>query len=168
MGLKFLYNDQLLEIEVRRDKELLHIANGKNESSFEVIDLGSGSIRLKSGEKTYALQTVRDKGQLHVIVENQIFTFGIPSGKDSDSFGGDHGTHGDKSKIHAPMPGKVVKVLVQPGDKVEPKQKLVIVEAMKMENPLVAPYGAEIIRVNCSTGQLVDSEMVLVELSPLA
>ena len=65
------------------------------------------------------------------------------------------------------MPGKIVKVLVQPGDKVEPKQKLVIVEAMKMENPLVAPFSAEILKVNCSSGQLVDTETVLVELAPL-
>src|SRR5262249_2804735 len=49
---------------------------------------------------------------------------------------------GESSTLTAPMPGTVVRVLVEPGDRVEPRQALVVLEAMKMETPLVSPYAA--------------------------
>lgn len=50
---------------------------------------------------------------------------------------------------------------------VVPKQRLVIVEAMKMENPLVAPFKAEVSSVGCAAGELVDVDKVLIELKKL-
>ena len=40
------------------------------------------------------------------------------------------------------MPGTVIKVLAAPGDKVEQRQTLLVLEAMKMETPVVSPYAA--------------------------
>jgi biotin carboxyl carrier protein len=56
---------------------------------------------------------------------------------------------------------------VKEGDQVEPKQRLVIVEAMKMENPVVAPFKAEVVKINCSEGQPVDADTLLIELNEI-
>src|SRR5207247_1541156 len=49
---------------------------------------------------------------------------------------------GEQSALTAPMPGTVIKVLAAPGDRVEPRQTLLLLEAMKMETPVVSPYAA--------------------------
>jgi acetyl/propionyl-CoA carboxylase alpha subunit len=70
----------------------------------------------------------------------------------------------EQSVVKAPMPGVVIRVLVAEGDPVEPRQPLVLLEAMKMETPLVSPYGAVVRRVLVSEGDRVVGGAVLVEL----
>ena len=64
--------------------------------------------------------------------------------------------------IVAPMPGRVVKVLVAPGDAVLAHQGLVVVEAMKMENELRAPRAGTVADVRVREGTPVDANAVLV------
>jgi biotin carboxyl carrier protein len=64
-------------------------------------------------------------------------------------------------RILAPMPGKVVRVLVQPGDTVKARQGLVVVEAMKMENELRAARDGRVRDVAVREGQSVDAGAVL-------
>jgi len=67
-------------------------------------------------------------------------------------------------RITAPMPGKVVKVLVAPGESVEERQGLVVVEAMKMENELRAPRAGRVREVHVQEGAPVESGRLLVVL----
>ena len=62
------------------------------------------------------------------------------------------------------MPGTVIKVLVAPGDHVQARQPLLVLEAMKMETPLTAPYDAVVRTVNVAEGDRVAGGAVLVEL----
>jgi biotin carboxyl carrier protein len=64
--------------------------------------------------------------------------------------------------VVAPMPGRIVKVLVEPGDVVEPRQGLVVIEAMKMENELRAPQPGTVTEVRVQAGMSVDAHAVLV------
>ena len=62
------------------------------------------------------------------------------------------------------MPGTVIRVLISEGDRVEARQPLVVLEAMKMETPLVSPYEAVVRRVHVAEGERVDGGALLVEL----
>jgi biotin carboxyl carrier protein len=64
--------------------------------------------------------------------------------------------------IVSPMPGRVVKVLVAPGDAVLARQGLVVVEAMKMENELRAPRAGTVADVRVREGAPVEANVVLV------
>lgn len=66
--------------------------------------------------------------------------------------------------ITAPMPGKIFEVNVAPGDTVDADQEVVILEAMKMEIPVVAPTAGTVKSVNCSLGDAVQGGDVLVTL----
>ena len=68
------------------------------------------------------------------------------------------------SKIEAPIPGKVVKINVSPGETVEPGQALVILEAMKMENDLIAEQGGIVSSIHIDEGMVVETGQLLVEL----
>ena len=64
-------------------------------------------------------------------------------------------------RVMAPMPGKVVRVLVKPGDCVKARQGLIVVEAMKMENELRAARDGRVRDVAVAEGQSVDAGAVL-------
>jgi biotin carboxyl carrier protein len=65
-------------------------------------------------------------------------------------------------RIAAPMPGRVVRVLVAPGDEVSPRQPLVVVEAMKMENELSASRAGRVKDVQVREGSSVEAGKLLV------
>jgi 3-methylcrotonyl-CoA carboxylase alpha subunit len=76
----------------------------------------------------------------------------------------DHGPSVEQSSLTAPMPGTVIKVLVEPGAQVRARQTLLVLEAMKMESPLVSPYDATVRAVHVAEGDRVAGGALLVEL----
>jgi acetyl/propionyl-CoA carboxylase alpha subunit len=83
---------------------------------------------------------------------------------DPDSVSHDRRHTGGHSTLDAPMPGTVIRVAVSPGDHVSARQALVVLEAMKMETPIVAPYDAVVSAVNVAEGDRVEGGTLLVEL----
>ena len=69
------------------------------------------------------------------------------------------------SEITAPMGGKVIEVKVKPGDTVNEDDEVVILEAMKMELPIVATTSGTVKEVNCGQGDAVDADSILVVLN---
>ena len=67
--------------------------------------------------------------------------------------------------LRAPMPGMIVRVEVQTGDRVSAGQGLVIMEAMKMENELKADVAGTVARVLIAAGTAVEKGAVLIEFS---
>jgi len=72
--------------------------------------------------------------------------------------------HGGGGRLDSPMPATVVRVDVAPGDRVEPRRPLLVLEAMKMETPIVAPYGGIVRAVYVEPGDTVAVGQPLVEL----
>jgi len=68
------------------------------------------------------------------------------------------------SEIVAPMGGKVIDVKVKVGDAVNEGDEVVILEAMKMELPIVAEAAGTVKEVKCGNGDTVEAEGVLVVL----
>jgi acetyl/propionyl-CoA carboxylase alpha subunit len=66
------------------------------------------------------------------------------------------------ARVTTPMPGKVVRVLVSPGDRVAARQGLVVVEAMKMENELRSPKEGVVRELHVSEGMSVEAGRLLV------
>jgi biotin carboxyl carrier protein len=64
------------------------------------------------------------------------------------------------------MPGTVIRVDVAVGDRVEARRPLLVLEAMKMETPLTAPYDARVMAVHVGEGDRVAGGALLVELEP--
>jgi biotin carboxyl carrier protein len=67
--------------------------------------------------------------------------------------------------LRAPIAGKVVKLLVAVGDHVNPGQPVIVLEAMKMENELVAERGGTVASLHKQAGQAVDTGDLLAELT---
>jgi acetyl/propionyl-CoA carboxylase alpha subunit len=76
------------------------------------------------------------------------------------------GTAGADAAVVAPMPGTVIRVEVERGESVRPRQALVVLEAMKMEIPVHSPFGGIVAAVHVSAGDRVASGTNLVDLRP--
>ncbi|QHI71277.1 pyruvate carboxylase [Aminipila terrae] len=71
----------------------------------------------------------------------------------------------DPSQIGANIPGNIIKVLVKEGEKVEEKQPVAVIEAMKMETNIIAPMAGAVSKVYVKEGQQVKAGELIVELS---
>jgi pyruvate carboxylase subunit B len=122
---------------------------------------GEGLLSLRLGERMFRVESLgahrwRVNGyevESRVLTELEQRFAGFGAGDDDDL----------AHRLVVPMPGRVVRVLVQPGDEVARGQGLVIVEAMKMENELKAPRAAVISAVHVQEGQGVEKGALLVE-----
>jgi 3-methylcrotonyl-CoA carboxylase alpha subunit len=73
------------------------------------------------------------------------------------------GASGGDGVVKAPMHGKVLELLAQVGDSVAPKQRLAVIEAMKMEHTLRAPFAGKVMQVAVAIGaQVVEGEEIMV------
>jgi 3-methylcrotonyl-CoA carboxylase alpha subunit len=78
--------------------------------------------------------------------------------------GTSHGVH--DGEIEAPMPGRVTAVEVSQGEKVAKGQRLLTLEAMKMEHALTAPFDGTVAEVNATAGAQVSEGQLLVKVTP--
>jgi biotin carboxyl carrier protein len=69
-----------------------------------------------------------------------------------------------RKEILAPMPGKVVEILVGEGDEVLEYQEVLVLEAMKMENPIPAPEAGKVKSINVKIDDKVATDQVLMVL----
>jgi biotin carboxyl carrier protein len=67
------------------------------------------------------------------------------------------------AEVRAPMPGKVIRVLVKDGDSVTANQGIVVMEAMKMQNEIKSPKNGIVKRIGVTTGSAVNSGDLLAE-----
>jgi Acetyl/propionyl-CoA carboxylase, alpha subunit len=117
---------------------------------------GRSHLVMLNAERSHGV--VRDvRGERIAFVDGEAWRFGIPRAERS----GGTGASGDGA-IAAPMPGRVLSVAVKQGDRVERGQALLVLEAMKMEHALVAPFAGLVAELRVETGAQVSegTEMV--------
>jgi biotin carboxyl carrier protein len=102
-------------------------------------------------------------GNLTVHVDGRLVSAAVGAARGSWSRRGQEMGRGGEGpqNVIAPMPGKVVKLLVQVGDTVALRQGVVVVEAMKMENELKAARAGTVAEVRVSEGASVEAGAVL-------
>ena len=68
-------------------------------------------------------------------------------------------------EVLAPMPGTITEILVSVGDQVKADDEMLILEAMKMENPICAPEDGKVAEIKVASGAKVEANQVLIILS---
>ena len=111
--------------------------------------------------RIYIASTI-DKTLIHI--NGRQYMVDHPIEKEKTPFGGDSQLLGADAGICAPMPGKILKILVKENQAVEAKQNLVIVEAMKMEHNIRATRNGIIKKINFKEGNLVDTGQEILEI----
>jgi biotin carboxyl carrier protein len=130
----------------------------RHEVEASVVD--PWRLRLVVDGRPHTVHLTRIGGAEHVACNGSVYVL------TPEVSGGvrDHTASLALPQVVAPMPGKVLHVLVQPGQQVEAGDGLLILEAMKMEHRMMAEAAGTVQAVHVADGQMVDAGAVLVEL----
>ena len=124
----------------------------------DVQSIRPGVLSLLVGGRQY--RCVLDGASVLVDGQRSAFEVADPRSLQTRS-GGGADQQGARS-VKAPMPGRVVRMLVKVGDVVDAQQGLVVIEAMKMQNELKAPKAGKVVRVAVIEGDAVQAGGLLV------
>jgi len=131
-----------------------------NAAPRHTVALGRGgqfrTIDLDGDQPMAAASGFRDDERVVAFYEGQSYEFALSA----RGTGTSHGVH--DGEIEAPMPGRVTAVEVKQGEKVAKGQRLLTLEAMKMEHALTAPFDGIVADLNAAPGQQVSEGTVLV------
>lgn len=128
----------------------------------DAVEISSNTLSLLLEGQSYDVRITQSAdGLLKLQAGSQEFTAEIADPR--SWHGRKHGTLDLKGlqQVHAPMPGKVVRLLVRVGDKVEIGQGILVVEAMKMQNEIRSPKSGVVERLQVKEGQPVNAGDVL-------
>jgi len=182
---------RLRRLVVNREDERFRIAIDGRNLTVNAVRVGANALSLLIGEQQPAksdggtaaafsptssheitLATDAVTGHLHVnlgrVVVPVVFNERRRSGRKEE--GGHSGATGSNGplRVVAPMPGKVVRVLVKIGDAVRARQPIAVVEAMKMENELRAGRDGVITELPVASGQSVDAGTLIAVIAATA
>ena len=122
----------------------------------------TGVLSLVIDGKQFRCILDRDVDGEGVIINGQRISFSIPDPRSLAAQNGAAAGADGPRRVKAPMPGRVVRVLVTMGDEVAEGQGLVVIEAMKMQNELKSPKQGRVSRLAAEIGTTVAAGEVLV------
>ena len=153
------YDEESVDVERAGSAHLLITAEGE-ESTVEVLYDGEGSIRALVDEVPVEADVAANAEEILVTLRGETHVLRKPSSPSVDEAGPGADA---AANLTAPMPGTVVKVLVEEGQEVEEGQLLLVLEAMKMEQPVSAPHAGVVQQLPFGEGSLVPGGAILVE-----
>jgi 3-methylcrotonyl-CoA carboxylase alpha subunit len=116
------------------------------------------TVSLDDEQPMAAVSGFRDEERVVAFYEGQAYEFGLGS----RGTGTSHGVH--DGEIEAPMPGRVTAIEISLGEKVARGQRLLTLEAMKMEHALTAPFDGTVAQLSAAEGQQVTEGQLLAKI----
>lgn len=132
-------------------------------ANWQVVEIEPGLYSILDGTRSLEARVMRNHAGFVVDLNGRAIPVQLEDPRELRQGGRHHGRAG-RADISAPMPGKLVRVLVAVGDVVEEGQGLVVVEAMKMQNEMKAPKDGTVVAVAAKEGASVAAGQVLVTL----
>ncbi|MBD3170132.1 MAG: biotin/lipoyl-binding protein [candidate division Zixibacteria bacterium] len=153
-----------LAINVAREGDKYIIQNDEHDTSVDLFKVGDGFYSLIMEGKQYDLYISNKDGSPLIDTGQRAFSARVMNDREKaiTKFAAEAAVGGALPDLKAPMPGLVVKVLVEAGREVKKGDGLVIVEAMKMENELKSAGEGTVKEIKVNAGQAVDKDAVLV------
>lgn len=127
------------------------------EHEIELVAVRGNEAELRVGAKTHIVPFVVSGTDVWFAFDGEIYSAEV-----ADKGSRAKARHRDQS-TSAPMPGVVLKILVNVGNAVEKGKPLLILEAMKMEHQIAAPFDGTVAAINCREGELVQPGFELVD-----
>jgi len=162
--------DETVEVEATRlGPSRFSVRIGQGAPRMIEGDLGAGLVHLIDGERSWAVKLGARGEATHTHVAGRDLTVQVQDERRRKQRAAEAAaaTSGSgRRSVRSPMPGKVVKVLVEVGQTVHAGQGVVIVEAMKMEHAIRAPAGGRVTEFFYRPGELVAGGAQLLSFEP--
>jgi biotin carboxyl carrier protein len=156
----FVIGDTAIKLSAQKEQDVAIVKTNSHE--FNVLNIGENLFQITSDGTTHIVAAIKLKDIIYVDIEGSVFEIQSAASVQNPAQASHH--HSIKDKVFAPMPGKIVKVMVKKGDSVTERQPLAVVEAMKMENQIASPADGKVKAVNFSVGDQVNTTSPIIEL----
>jgi biotin carboxyl carrier protein len=136
-------------------------------SDIKIFDDENGFTYILFKRKKYLAEIVEKSQNKYTVLINGVsytFTIETPISYKRKKYLAKNKSSSRTELVGAPMPGKIVDVLVEAGAKVKEGESLLILEAMKMQNEIASPVSGVIKKVVIRQGDIVNKEDVLIEI----
>ncbi len=155
--MRLISGDDVLEVSIRYPRGggyLLELPGGTIAADGEIDD--QGTLVADLGVERVRAAIVREGDELIVLADGATHRLAL-----YDPLHVSDEEQATVPAINAPLPGKIIQVLVAPGAEVAKGAPLIVLEAMKMEHTSTAPAAGRIARVNVAAGEQVDEGVEL-------
>lgn len=157
-----IINNQQYEIEIDEDGKVL--ING-DERDVDFLNLGGSLFSVITENKSLEAVIDDDEDRIAVMMGGRLFETQVLDERAILMMQRRGAQETGSGEVHAPMPGLIVEVAVQPDQPVEIGDTLIILESMKMQNELKSPIAGVVRSVQVTAGQAVDKNQLLAEIS---
>jgi 3-methylcrotonyl-CoA carboxylase alpha subunit len=144
-------------VDVRPEGAAYRVVVDGKEHVIGALDLNDTRMGLIIDGRRYRVAVARNGRERLVAIAGEVYSFVVESGASAASV-----ATVACPEVTAPMPGKVLQVLVRPGDRVGPGDGLLLLEAMKMESRLTAEAAGSVEEVRVAAGDMVVGGQVLI------
>ena len=143
---------------------LLYSKVDDNDESISMIKFDNNTFFPFDNDLESHIYATKDDKHIFVMINGFQYIFELMP--DETPFMDESEVNDDKhDHIKAPMPGSIVKILVDEGTQVEDGTPVLIIEAMKMETKLYSSINGTVSKINCKVGEQVDSDLILIEIT---
>jgi biotin carboxyl carrier protein len=146
-----------LELSGTAAKQSFRLGSTEMEADIQKVEPGVYSVLLNG--RSYEVR-VEDNASFTIFLNGRSFEVEVRDPRRWTRSRSKAGAQG-RQNISAPMPGKIVRILIAPGDTVAAGQGLIVVEAMKMQNEMKASKGGVVVSVDVREGDTVNGGQLL-------
>lgn len=158
MKLVFELDGEQIEAEFHSTDGAARLTMNGSSHEAEVREPEPGWFTILLHNRVYRCTVERSpSGSREVLINGRRIPVTIYDPKRVRAGAGSAAGAGGRATLIAPMPGKIVRILLQPGDEVAAHQGVLIVEAMKMQNEVQSPKDGKVAEIKVTEGQTVNA-----------
>jgi biotin carboxyl carrier protein len=155
-----LYNGKKINVEIEKNNNDFNLTIDNEKKNISITRFSDNCLLINHKNQTKKYYSAKSGKFIFVNSDGFTSKLEIVDEEEENQFAFDKNS-GNKDIIKAPMPGSIVKVLVESGQKVSEGEPLIIVEAMKMETTLYSSIDGIVTELNVQAGEQVDSDKIL-------
>ena len=161
MFINYEFQDQIYNVSVERRNNYFYITYDNTEYKVEAEEIKNGHLKIKLGEKTIKSIVTKGDQEKYVFVDGDIFKV-----KNIELTGFKKAKKKEKeNSLNSPISGRVVNIKTKIGKKVKKGEVLLVIEAMKMEYLIRAPYDGIVKKINFKENDQIEIGENTIEIS---
>ena len=146
------------QVELTRGEKTWHCKVDGQEIDVDAELTARDVLSVLVGGKAYEVKRERSlQGELHMVIGSARYAVDVQDPRSLKTRRAIAGAEAGPQRIKAPMPGKIVRIMVAEGEEVKSGQGVIVMEAMKMQNEMKSPKDGRVQKILASEGSAVNA-----------